>query len=61
MKNQQPDNPQPGPAEGLICPQCHCAHLPVVYTRHQGSRVKRLRECRNCGKRITTYERIPGA
>lgn len=45
---------------GLLCPECECAHLPVVYTRRQGNRIKRLRECRHCGKRIVTYERIPG-
>jgi len=55
--SKKPDNPQDA---GLVCPECECAHLPVVYTRRQGNRVKRLRECRYCGKRIVTYERITG-
>lgn len=46
---------------GLECPKCGCKHLPVVYTRATIlSRVMRRRECRNCGRRITTYERSGG-
>ncbi len=45
---------------GLECPHCGCVHLRVLYTRRAfGGRLLRRRECRHCGKRITTWER-PG-
>lgn len=44
--------------QGLQCRKCGCRHLPVVYTRHIGTRIKRVRECRNCLERYSTYEQI---
>ncbi|HHN46473.1 MAG TPA: hypothetical protein ENN09_03430 [Planctomycetes bacterium] len=42
---------------GLTCPNCGCHHFFVVYTRAAaGKKVMRRRECRHCGRRITTYE-----
>lgn len=42
---------------GLECQHCGCKHFRVVYTRPaSGGRIMRRRECRNCGKRITTWE-----
>ena len=42
---------------GLECPQCGCGHFRVLYTRRAlGGRLLRRRECRYCGRRITTYE-----
>jgi transcriptional regulator NrdR family protein len=51
-------NPQkPAPKRGLECPICGCAHFRVLYTRRAlGGRLLRRRECRYCGRRITTYE-----
>lgn len=46
---------------GLVCPGCGCAHFRVLYTRAAwGGRIIRRRECRHCGRRITTYERSTG-
>jgi len=46
---------------GLICPKCGCRHFEVVYTRASpGGKIIRRRECRHCGKRITTWEREIG-
>lgn len=46
---------------GIQCPDCGCRHLPVLYTRPAyGGRVMRRRECRHCGRRMTTYEQPPG-
>jgi transcriptional repressor NrdR len=46
---------------GVRCPQCNCAHLPVLETRKlPGGRIMRRRECRHCGKRFSTYERAFG-
>jgi len=46
---------------GLSCPECGCRHLFVLYTRARGGgRILRRRECRNCGRRISTYETLPG-
>lgn len=47
------------PERGLSCPDCGCAHVPVKYTRDlPGGRRVRVRECRNCGRRIRTTERL---
>jgi transcriptional regulator NrdR family protein len=44
--------------KGLECRHCGCRHLRVVYTRPAwGGRIMRRRECRNCGRRMTTWER----
>jgi hypothetical protein len=42
----------------LECRYCGCKHFRVVYTRPTyGGRIMRRRECRHCGKRMTTWER----
>ncbi|MFW6061192.1 MAG: hypothetical protein ACOC93_00130 [Planctomycetota bacterium] len=42
---------------GLKCRNCGCRQLRVVYTRSAwGGRIKRRRECRHCGRRMTTWE-----
>jgi transcriptional regulator NrdR family protein len=44
---------------GIRCPRCGCAHFRVIYTRRTiGGRIVRRRECRHCGRRVTTSERI---
>jgi len=50
--------PQTSPQKrGLECRNCGCAHFRVLYTRRAwGGRLLRRRECRHCGRRITTYE-----
>ena len=46
---------------GLVCPKCGCRQFYVIYTRPAwGGRVVRRRECRYCGKRVTTTERLTG-
>jgi len=43
---------------GLECPRCGCGHFRVLYTRRAwGGPILRRRECRHCGRRMTTYER----
>lgn len=41
---------------GIRCPRCNCGHWKVVYTRARQGHLQRRRECRHCGKRITTRE-----
>ena len=42
---------------GLRCPRCGCGHFLVIYTRPQPQgRILRRRECRYCGRRLTTIE-----
>jgi transcriptional regulator NrdR family protein len=55
------DNREPASKRGLECPRCGCKHFWVVYTRKapRGC-VRRRRECRHCGRRITTYEHSIG-
>jgi transcriptional regulator NrdR family protein len=49
--------PKPPEERGLRCPKCGCGHFRVLYTRPAwGNRLLRRRECRHCGRRITTYE-----
>lgn len=43
---------------GLTCARCGCRHFRVIYTRPAwGGRILRRRECRHCGKRVTTWEK----
>lgn len=44
---------------GLTCPRCGCRHLHVLYVRSAilGRKLRR-RECRHCGKRFTSTEKI---
>jgi len=43
---------------GLICTRCGCRHFRTLYTRpNPRGGVTRRRECRHCGKRLTTIER----
>jgi transcriptional regulator NrdR family protein len=59
MNEQQPRPAErPDEQRGIVCAKCGCQHFRVVYTRPGwGSRIIRRRECRNCGWRVTTYER----
>jgi len=57
------DTPSNAPPEtkGLSCPKCACRHFEVVYTRpSHGGKIIRRRECRHCGWRLTTTERVTG-
>ncbi len=57
--NEQVAQPRPETLDqrGLRCPKCECEHFRVIYTRRTwGGRILRRRECRHCGKRITTFE-----
>lgn len=43
---------------GLECRHCRCRHFRVIYSRPTlGGRIVRRRECRHCGKRVSTVER----
>lgn len=45
------------PKLGLECPKCGCRHLFVVYTRAREGGIIRRKECRHCGRRISTKEK----
>jgi len=46
---------------GLECRYCGCRHLRVVYVRRGwGGKLIRRRECRQCGKSMTTWEQPVG-
>ena len=46
---------------GLRCRYCGCGHFQVIYTRRAfGGKLVRRRECRHCGRRLTTWERVIG-
>ncbi|MEP0846057.1 MAG: hypothetical protein HRF50_04450 [Phycisphaerae bacterium] len=46
--------------EGVRCPDCNCAHVPVWSTRRRARHVLRVRICRHCGRRFVTRERSDG-
>lgn len=46
-------------AECLACRTCGCKHREHVYTLQRRRWTVRVWECRNCGRRRTTYE-VPG-
>ena len=46
-----------GDGKGLACRKCGCRHFRVVYTRPGPDTIRRLRECRHCGRRVMTTER----
>ena len=50
--------PPPAEPKGLECPACGCRHFSVYYTEPRCGLIRRRRECRHCGKRITTVEQI---
>ena len=46
---------------GLECRYCGCKHFRVIYTHpYRGGRIMRRRECRHCGRRMTTWEKAGG-
>jgi len=59
MENTRKSWPPRGTAIGLTCPRCGCADLRVLNTRSSHGRIVRYRQCRHCGKRVTTYEVTP--
>ena len=42
----------------MWCPHCQSLDLRVVDSRHAEDATRRRRECGNCGRRFTTYERV---
>jgi len=43
---------------GILCPACGCADIRTTHTiRHPGS-VKRYRQCRYCGRKMITREKL---
>ena len=51
-------DPRQTDRKSLVCHACGCGHFRVIYTRPTwGGRIMRRRECRHCGKRVTTWER----
>ena len=42
----------------MICPYCSNTETKVLDSRESENSVRRRRECTNCNKRYTTYERV---
>ncbi len=51
-----PGSGRPPEKKGLVCRHCGCAHFYVVYTRPTKGGIRRLRQCRYCGRRMLTRE-----
>lgn len=41
---------------GLCCRSCGCDEMPVYYSRRMFGKIRRVRKCRNCGRKVTTWE-----
>jgi transcriptional regulator NrdR family protein len=42
---------------GIRCPRCGCQDLRTTHTRRvREGMIRRYKECRHCGRRITTHE-----
>ena len=48
------------PPVGLECRKCGCRHFYTIETRQQTNAIVRRRECRYCGRRLTTREKVVG-
>ena len=52
---------EPEAKVGIECRKCGCTHFNTVDIRPAwGGRIRRRRECRYCGQRVTTYEKVVG-
>jgi transcriptional regulator NrdR family protein len=62
MKSEQPKSMRNAPDDrGLTCLHCGGRRFRVIYTRPAiGGKVLRRRECRECRRRVTTWERAVG-
>ncbi len=58
MKAKPPPKQDAKP-KGIVCPTCGCCHFEVVYTRATPTgTIRRRRQCRHCGRRVTTSEQL---
>jgi transcriptional regulator NrdR family protein len=47
----------PKPERGIRCPQCGCRHFYTTNTEPlRDGRIRRRKICRNCGRRLITFE-----
>lgn len=44
--------------DGFRCRTCNCGHFIVIWVRHRRGAIVRCKECRHCGRRVRTMERI---
>jgi transcriptional regulator NrdR family protein len=56
-----PESTKPPSQAGLKCRKCGRSSFRVIYTRaRRDGKIVRRRECRACGARATTWERMIG-
>jgi hypothetical protein len=49
------------PDVGIRCPSCGCRHFFTTHTEPlRNDRVRRRKSCRNCGRKVVTFEMLPG-
>jgi len=58
MKPQAMTAAKASPHVGLVCRDCGCRHFLTVYTRPRNDGIVRRKRCRNCGRAVTTREKI---
>ena len=45
---------------GIQCPGCGCKDLRASYRKPWNGGYRRVRICRNCGRRVITFEAVTG-
>lgn len=43
---------------GLVCSKCWCRHFYTIKTIPRRNKIVRVKECRNCKKRVRTNETV---
>lgn len=54
---KQDEKPKQSSDRGLECPSCGCRHHSVVRTSEHRLGIRRIRQCRHCGRRFGTWEK----
>jgi transcriptional regulator NrdR family protein len=45
---------------GIRCPLCGCRHFKTTHTEPlRDGRIRRRKSCRNCGRKVVTFEAVP--
>ena len=60
-RNHERNHKRPGGNGGLICPICGSRSFEVVLTQNNVTKkIRRIRMCKSCGRKIQTIEVIVG-
>lgn len=59
LKKREMPKPEAEVTVGLVCRKCGCGHFETYCSRPlPGGKVRRYKQCRNCGTTVRTLEKI---